>query len=141
MRLNVPARRLAEALPLMADVALRPTFPIAELDRLRQERLTAILQARDDASAVVGPAFSQVVFGKTHRYGTGANGTTATLKAFTPEELKAFHAAHYQPGNATLIVVGDVTAAGVMPLLEQAFGAWKSAAPAARGRRCRRRRS
>jgi zinc protease len=132
VRLNVPARRLAEALPLMADVALRPTFPIAELDRLRQERLTAILQARDDASAVVGPAFSQVVFGKTHRYGTGANGTTATLKAFSPEELKVFHAAHYQPGNATLVVVGDVTAAGVMPLLEKAFGSWKSGAPVRR---------
>ena len=132
VRLNVPARRLAEALPLMADVALRPTFPVAELDRLRQERLTAILQARDDASAVVGPAFSQVVFGKAHRYGTGANGTTATLKAFSPEELKVFHAAHYQPANATLIVVGDVTTAAVMPLLEQAFGTWKNGAPARR---------
>ena len=132
VRLNVPARRLAEALPLMADVALRPTFPIAELDRLRQERLTAILQARDDASAVVGPAFSQVVFGKAHRYGTGANGTTATLKAFSPEELKVFHAAHYQPANATLVVVGDVTTADVMPLLEKAFGTWKNGAPARR---------
>ena len=128
VRLNVPVRRLADALPLMADVALRPTFPVAELDRLRQERLTAILQARDDASAVIGPAFSQVVYGTTHRYGTGANGTTATLKAFTPEELKVFHARHYQPRNATLIVVGDVTAAGVMPLLEQAFGSWKGTA-------------
>ena len=128
VRLNVPARRLAEGLPLMADVALRPTFPIAELDRLRQERLTAILQARDDATAVVGPAFSQVLFGQTHRYGTGANGTTATLKAFTPEELKTFHARHYQPSNATLIVVGDVTAAGVLPQLEQVFGGWKGTA-------------
>ena len=125
VRLNVPARRLADGLPLMADVALRPTFPIAELDRLRQERLTAILQARDDATAVIGPAFSQVLFGKTHRYGSGANGTTATLKAFTPEELKTFHARYYLPGNATLIVVGDVTAAGVLPQLEQAFGGWK----------------
>jgi zinc protease len=132
VRLNVPARRLAEALPLMADVALRPTFAITELDRLRQERLTAILQARDDASAVVGPAFSQVVFGTAHRYGTSANGTTATLKAFTPEELKVFHARHYQPANATLIVVGDVTAAGVIPLLEQAFGTWKGAAATTR---------
>jgi len=132
VRLNVPVRRLADALPLMADVALRPTFPVAELDRLRQERLTAILQARDDATAVVGPAFSQVAFGKTHRYGTGANGTTATLKAFTPEELKVFHARHFQPGNATLIVVGDVSTAGVMPLLEQAFGSWKGGAAVSR---------
>lgn len=132
VRLNVPARQLEQALPIMADVALRPTFPAAELERLRQERLTALLQARDDAAAVVGPAFARVVFGPTHRYGTGATGTTATLKAFTPAQLRAFHAAVYRPGNATVIVAGDVTAASAMPLLEKAFGAWTAAAPASK---------
>ena len=58
----------------MADVALRPTFPQAELDRLRQERLTALIQARDDAAQVAPMAFARVVFGGTHRYGTAAHG-------------------------------------------------------------------
>jgi zinc protease len=40
VRLNVPTQRLEQALPIMADVALRPTFPVEELERLRQERLT-----------------------------------------------------------------------------------------------------
>ena len=39
VRLHVPVARLADALPIMADVALRPTFPTDELERLRQERL------------------------------------------------------------------------------------------------------
>jgi predicted Zn-dependent peptidase len=124
VRLNVPTRRLAEALPIMADVALRPTFPEDELERLRQERLTALLQARDDPAAVAGPAFSRVVFGAEHRYGTGAAGTTATLTAFTPAQLREFHTAMYRPSNATLIVVGDVTVDAVLPLLERAFGSW-----------------
>jgi predicted Zn-dependent peptidase len=132
VRLNVPVRQLAQALPLMADVALRPTFPAAELDRLRQERLTAIIQARDDPAAVIGPAFSRVVFGATHRYGIGATGTSSTIKAFTPAQLKAFHAARYRPGNATLIVAGDVTMATVLPLLEKAFGTWAAGAPVQR---------
>jgi predicted Zn-dependent peptidase len=116
----------------MADVALRPTFPAAELDRLRQERLTAILQARDDAAAVIGPAFARVVYGTTHRYGIGANGTTPTIEAFTPAELRKFHAAMYRPGNATLIVAGDVTMATLMPSLEKAFGSWTGGAPVQR---------
>ena len=132
VRLNVPVRQLAQALPLMADVALHPTFPAAELDRLRQERLTAILQARDDAAAVIGPAFAHVVYGMSHRYGTGANGTTPTIKAFTPAQLRAFHAAMYRPGNATLIVAGDVTMATLLPLLEKVFGAWAAGAPVPR---------
>ena len=62
--------------------------------------------------------------------GAFALGTTATLKAFTPVQLRAFHAAMYRPGNATLIVAGDVTAGSALPLLERAFGGWTAAAPA-----------
>ena len=90
VRLNVPSARLAAALPIMADVALRPTFPQAELDRLRQERLTTLIQARDDAAQVAPLAFSRVVFGGTHRYGTAAMGTPSTLKAFTTMDLRTF---------------------------------------------------
>ena len=124
VRLNVPVARLQQALPVMADVALRPTFPQAELDRLRQERLTALLQARDDPASVAPTAFARVLYGRTHRYGTAAMGTESTLKAFTIADLKGFHAT-YRPSNATLVVVGDVTVAGVMPLLEKGFGGWK----------------
>jgi zinc protease len=125
VRMNVPAARLADALPVMADVALRPTFPQAELDRVRQERLTALLQARDDAAAVAPLAFSRAVFGPTHRYGTGAVGTEATLKAFTTADLQAFHTATYQPGNAVLVVAGDVKLDAVAPLLEKHYGGWR----------------
>jgi predicted Zn-dependent peptidase len=132
VRLNVPSTRLDAALPLMADVALRPTFPQAELERLRQERLTSLLQARDDAAQVAPLAFSRVVFGGMHRYGTAAMGTPATLKGFTTADLRAFHAARYQPAGATLVVVGDIKTDAVLPLLEKQFGGWKTAAASAR---------
>ena len=132
VRLNVPASRLAAALPIMADVALRPTFPQAELDRLRKERLTALIQARDDAAQVAPMAFGRIVYGSTHRYGTSAMGTPATLKAFTVADLRTFHTAAYQPANATLVVVGDIRVDTLLPLLEKQFGGWK--APAANAR-------
>ncbi|MGH9237042.1 MAG: M16 family metallopeptidase [Vicinamibacterales bacterium] len=127
VRLNVPAARLAAALPIMADVALRPTFPQAELDRLRQERLTTLLQARDDAAQVAPLAFGRVVYGGTHRYGTSAMGTPATLKAFTIADLRSFHTAMYHPAGATLVVAGDIRTDAVLPLLEKQFGGWKAA--------------
>jgi predicted Zn-dependent peptidase len=128
VRLNVPVARLAEALPVMADVALRPTFPAEDLERIRQERLTALLQAQDDPAAIASEAFQRIVFGGTHRYGTAAVGTPATVKAFAPDDLRAFHAAAFAPGNATLIVVGDIRMDAVLPLLEKAFGTWKGTA-------------
>src|SRR4030095_1890409 len=126
VRLGVPVARLGPALSVMADVALRPTFPDAELERVRQERLTDLLQARDDPASVAPMAFARLLFGPSHRYGTGAVGTAATIKSFTTADMKSFHSAAYQPGNATLIVVGDVTADAVVPQLEQQFGAWRA---------------
>jgi zinc protease len=132
VRLNVPTARLAAALPIMADVALRPAFAQAELDRLRQERLTTLIQARDDPAQVAPLAFARVVYGGPHRYGTAAMGTPATLKAFTTSDLRSFHTAMYHPANSTLVVAGDVSADAVLPLLEKQFGGWKAPAAPAR---------
>ena len=130
VRLGVPVARLSQALSVMADVALRPTFPDAELERVRQERLTDLLQARDDAATVAPMAFARQLFGPAHRYGTGAIGTATTIKGLTTSDLKSFHAAAYQPANATLIVVGDLTADSVMPQLEKQFGSWRAGSTA-----------
>ena len=67
--------------PLLADVVLRPTFPAAELDRLKKERLAALVQAQDDPAAMIGYAFPRVVFGPTHRYGTPAGGLAPAIEA------------------------------------------------------------
>ncbi len=117
---------LDAALPIMADVALRPTFPQTDLDRLRAERLTTLLQLKDNPSQLATAAFNRILFGEGHRYGTGVMGTETTNKALAAGDLRAFHAAHYQPSNSHLLVVGDVTASVVLPLLERAFGAWKN---------------
>ena len=128
--LHVPVARLADALPVMADVVARPTFPVNELKRLRDERLASLLEAQDDPEQLVQFAFPRVVFGAGHRYGTSSFGTAASLGAMTVADLKAFHAAHYQPSNARLVVTGDVTAASVVPLLERAFKTWTGASTA-----------
>src|SRR6266850_6430892 len=46
LQLYVPVAGLGEALPLMADVSQRPTFPKPALDALRQQRLVALRNAR-----------------------------------------------------------------------------------------------
>ena len=45
----------------------------------------------------------------------------------------AFYRVNYRPDNAALIVVGDIGADSVLPMLEAAFGSWKAdgSAPAA----------
>lgn len=131
VRLSTPAAKLGDALGLMAAVALTPDFPTEELERLRTERLTGLLQARDDPASLVGLAFPRLLFGPEHRYGTSAGGTETSLKALGVAELKTFHRSHYRPDNAVLIVVGDTTPAALRPLVEARFGAWKAEGAAA----------
>ncbi len=130
LRLHVPVARLADALPIMADVALRPTFPQEELERLRQQRLTALLQARDDPAAIVPQAFARVLYGATHRYGTAMAGTAETITALTTADLRAQYTASFQPNNSALLVVGDLSPDRTMALLETSFGSWKAAGTA-----------
>ena len=131
VRLHVPVARLAEALPIMGDVALRPTFPNDELERQRQQRLTNIIQARDDPATIATVGFSRLLYGRAHRYGTPSFGTAETIKALTTDELRSFYNAAFRPDNAALLAVGDITADKLMPLAESAFGGWKAAGGAA----------
>ena len=131
VRLHVPVARLADALPIMADVALRPTFPKDELDRQRQQRLTSLLQGRDDPATISSVAFSRILYGKGHRYGTPQMGTAETIKTLSSDDLRGFYASAFRPENAVLLAVGDITAAQAVPLFEKNFGAWKASGTAA----------
>ncbi len=129
--LYTPVSRLGPALDLMADVATKPTFAANELERLRKERLTSLMQIRDNPPAIGGAAFPRLIYGDAHRYGTGLAGTPGTVAVLTGDDLRAFHAAHYQPTSAHLVVVGDVQPDAVMAALEKSFGGWKASAAAA----------
>jgi zinc protease len=128
--LFTPVSQLEPALALMADVVLRPTFPAAEIERLRTERLTGLLQARDEPRAIAVVQFDDALFGDEHPYGAFVD--EASLRALTRADLVNFHGTRYRPDNAVLIVVGDVNAADMRPMLTAAFGGWEpgGAAPA-----------
>lgn len=130
IRLHTLTSKLDAALPILADVTIRPTFPASDMERLRTERVTGFVQLRDNPSALATAAFNRLLFGETHRYGTGAGGTEAATKAMVTADLREFHATFYHPGNAHILVVGDVSAATVLPRLEASLGGWQRRATA-----------
>jgi predicted Zn-dependent peptidase len=131
LTLQLPVAQLDAGLGLLSDVALRPAFDAAEFDRLKKTRLTAVRQRRDDPSTMANLAIYRVLYGLAHPYGTFSTGTESSLAGLTLEDVKACYGRIWQPGRSQLIVVGDVTADAVLPLLETRFGGWKGTAPAA----------
>ena len=117
--------KLAQTLDIVADMLLNSTFPADALERLRAQRLVALTQARAQPGAIAGRVFPKVLYGNAHPYGRVA--TEASLKAITRDDVVAFHNQYFQPGRALVTVVGDVTAAGVKPVIEKALAAWPKA--------------
>jgi zinc protease len=138
VQMYVPASRLADALPLLADVIERPAFPAESLDRIRQQRISSLLNARDDPDALAAQAFARAVYGASDRKAMAQIGTVASLKALILDDLKIFHQSAYRPQNGVLIVVGDVESDRVLQLLETYFGKWQPAGNAASARQAAR---
>ena len=125
--LHTPTVQLDSALALFADVALRPSFASKELDRLRKERLTQILQIKDRGPQIADLAFSSILYGENHPYGRWQSGTEASVKSFARADLQKFYSTYFRPNNSTLIIVGDVTPADITARIEKLFGSWKLA--------------
>lgn len=123
--LHTPVSKLAEALPLMADIAIRPRFDMEELERLRKERLTSLLQWHDQPSTIASITFSTKLFGPRHPYGLPGMGNEQSLRAMRVADLRRFHEAYYHPNNAALIVVGEINRGELEKHLEAVFGGWK----------------
>ena len=124
--LHTPVAQLDSALALMADVTLRPSFPANEFDRLKTERLTALLQQKDRGPAIADVAFSHVLFGEEHPYGHPQLGNEGTVGTIAVADVQSFYQSYYRPNNATLVVVGDVQPDDVTRRLERFLGGWQA---------------
>ncbi len=125
--LHTPTAQLDSAMALFADVALRPAFPAADLERLRKDRLTELIQLRDRGPAIADRAFANIVYGENHPYGRPTTGTEASVQSLTRDDVRTFYQTYYRPNNATLIVVGDVTPDDVERRIRALFGSWERA--------------
>lgn len=124
VRLSTPTAQLDSALALFADVALHPSFPSTEFARVKQERLTALLQLKDRGPAIASLVYPTLLYGKGNPYGRSAVGTDASVSAMTVADLSSFYRTHFAPNGATLVAVGDVTPAEVEKKVSALFGGW-----------------
>ncbi|MVW61440.1 insulinase family protein [Massilia sp. NEAU-DD11] len=116
-----------QALDVLADVVLHPAFPTAEVERQRASRIGELTQQRDDPALVAAVAAAGALYGPDHPYGYGQLGTEQAIRATTREDLVRFWRRHYLPGNAALVVSGDITADELHTLAAARFGGWERA--------------
>lgn len=120
VRMDVPASRLATALELMAEVALRPGFRASEVDRLVKERLDQIAQERTVPEALAARAFDSAVFVPASPYARSIGGDESTVGGLNRGAVESFYVDRLAAGAGTLVVVGDLSGVDA----GAAFGGW-----------------
>jgi zinc protease len=128
LSVTVLRRNLAGGLELMAESAEHPSFTAKELERVRADRVTSLLQLQDNPMQVALRAGELNLFGASNPYAYDPLGTVDSLHAITRDQVSGFHASHYGPKNSLLEITGDVTPEEARRLAEDAFGKWDSPA-------------
>jgi zinc protease len=122
--LNTPKRTLGEALDLMADVALRPSFKAADVARERDLRLAQIVQQRDQPGGMAALAFSAIMFPAGHPYHRPLGGDSAGVTGLDSATVRGFYQRVFRPDRAELVITGDITLAEAKTLVAGRFGKW-----------------
>jgi zinc protease len=120
--------QLDPSLALLADVVLNPSFPEADLARVKRQLLAGIQQESAQPMTMAFRVLPRLVYGPGHAYAnplTGS-GTKASVEPLGRADVARWHATWFKPNNATVVVVGDTTAAEIVPKLEALFAGWRA---------------
>lgn len=94
---------------LFAEVVCHPTFPEAEVQRLRAQVVAAIRQGRDDPDDYIWE-LAENLFYTNHPYAQRPQGKEEVVARLGREELVAYHRTHFEKSRLRLVVVGNVAA-------------------------------
>ncbi|HIK46634.1 MAG TPA: insulinase family protein [Leptolyngbyaceae cyanobacterium M65_K2018_010] len=121
--ITIAADMLPSTLPYLGDLLLHAAIPADEFVRERQVVLEEIRQAQDDPDWVGFQAMAEQVY-QNHPYGRPVLGTEAILQQRSPEEMRCFHQAHYQPENMTVVITGGIPLEPTVEMVRHAFRAF-----------------
>ena len=120
---NLPA-----TLDLAKEALVHPTFPVAEIDRIKKQTLASIIQEENRPASIAYRNIGKLLYGEGHPYGkplTGS-GVSETIAAITRADILDVHARAINPANLTFAVAGDINLNELVELLESKFGDWTS---------------
>lgn len=109
-----------EAVALLRDSLVRPSFPDEAIERVRGQILSSIRGDLNDPDAIAGRTFAKMVYGD-HPYGSDNEGTLESAAALTREDILAAHKAALARDRLYISAVGDITPEALGAMLDAVF--------------------
>ncbi|TVQ64278.1 MAG: insulinase family protein [Phycisphaerales bacterium] len=120
--LNTLTWNLDESLELFIDMLRRPGFEQEKVRIYRNESIERMRQRNDNPGPILGREWSGLVNGWDH-YSSRVP-TRNSLESITTDDMRAFHAKVFQPGNLIITVTGDFEVDDMLARIEHALEGW-----------------
>ncbi|WP_138504158.1 M16 family metallopeptidase [Nostoc sp. PA-18-2419] len=118
--LTTAAPYLEDTLPYLGELLLNAAIPEDEFSRERDVVLEEIRSCNDDSDWIGFQALIKSIYG-CHPYGRSVLGTEQELMQQSPEAMRCFHRAHYQPENMTVVIAGGIPVQSAWKLVNHSF--------------------
>jgi len=117
-------------LQLVNELAREASFPEAEFERERRQKLEEVKLERTSPDFLAGERLRKVLFG-AHPY-AAISPSEAEVAAYRREDLQGVYREIYTPENALLMLVGDFEPQVMLKTIEKVFADWEGKKPAAK---------
>ncbi|MDQ3929285.1 MAG: insulinase family protein [Chloroflexota bacterium] len=113
-------------LETIAEVLLQPSFPEGEIEKLRLQLRTGLVEMETDTGAVSELAFRQALYPESHPFHYRVAGFLNTLDNIKRDDMLAFYRRYFRPDRALMVVVGDVEPDDIVSRAQDLFGGWRA---------------
>jgi zinc protease len=115
-------------LSLVNELAREASFPEAEFERERRQKLEEVKLERTQPGFLAGERLRKVLFG-AHPYAQ-TSPSEEQVAAYKRDDLLRTYREFYTPENALLVMVGDFDPSAMLKSIEKAFAGWAGKKPA-----------
>jgi zinc protease len=115
--------------PLQIDVVTNPRIPDTEFDREKLVVLEEIRRSQDSPQRRIYQQAIEVAFNKLP-YRRSVLGPAEVIEGITAQQMRYFHATHYQPSAMTAVAVGNLPVDELINIVADGFAAQGGSIPA-----------
>ncbi|NEQ39316.1 MAG: insulinase family protein [Okeania sp. SIO3I5] len=109
---------------LSGEIIRYPSFPETEIELEKRITIQSIRSQLEQPFTVAFYQLREMMY-QNHPYALSTLGTENTVSQITSNDIQKFHKTYFRPDNIVISIVGKISHAKAITLVEQTYGDWQ----------------